>query len=82
MPVPGSPVPALSFPCTVDDVQVPAFPVVVSVKVITADFATARPPGVTVHVLAVLADDGIMPELIANSAATEASSAAAVRLRI
>src|SRR6266852_9146263 len=81
MALPGSPLPTLSFPDTFEDVQVPAFPVLVSVSVITPDVATAFPPGVTVHVLAVTAKDEVIAGLITRSAVTAVSEAAAVRVR-
>jgi hypothetical protein len=60
----------------------PALFVVVSVSLITPDFATAFPPGVTVHVLAVLASDGVMAALAARIAVAVVSKAAAAYVRI
>src|SRR5215472_14291027 len=81
MPRPDSPLPGLRLPATTDDVQMPAFPVTVSVSLITPDFAVASPPGWTVHVLAVLADVAAMLEPAAMRARTPVTKAA-VRVRI
>jgi hypothetical protein len=72
----------VSVPVTFEDVQVPAFPVVVSVSVITPDFAVAAPPGVTVQVLSVSADDEVTPSPLARTAVAAVRAAAAMRLRM
>jgi hypothetical protein len=70
MPVPGSPLPGLSVPDMVEDVQVSVLSLLVSVRVVCPAFAVMAPPGRTVQVVVVAAADEPAPSTAAAARAT------------
>ena len=80
-PLPGSPLPDLSEPVRLDDVQDSVMPDVVSVSV-AALAPVMAPPGLTVQVAVVAARDDVALRPTARAAAPPVKRSALKRLRI
>ena len=78
MPVPDSPLPFLTVPLPLDDVQVRTLPVFVSFSVVVPALAVMAPPGLTVQVAATPALVAASAEL-ADRASSPASAAPVTR---
>ena len=80
MPVPDSPVPGLKVPADFVCPQPSDLPLVVSISVNVPDMTPVQdPPGETVQVEAVDANDAVVPRLIASADAAAVMKTARIR---